>query len=105
LKPGGRVVVSDIVLLKELPDCLKSSVDAYVGCVAGAALKGDYLAYITNVGFTDVKVNEEAIFAIDCMLNDPMAQAIIKKLRISREGLDELAKSAVSVKVSETRPE
>src|SRR4030043_1359357 len=42
LKPKGRLMISDMVLLKDLPDKVKSSVLAYVGCVAGADLKEDY---------------------------------------------------------------
>ena len=41
LKPGGRLMVSDIVLLKKLPDFVKDSIEAYVGCVAGAATKDE----------------------------------------------------------------
>ncbi len=44
LKPGGRLMVSDIVLTKELPAALKNSIEAYVGCVAGASKKDDYLS-------------------------------------------------------------
>jgi arsenite methyltransferase len=39
LKPGGRLMISDIVLLKELPAFIKNSVEAYIGCVSGAMLK------------------------------------------------------------------
>ncbi len=39
LKSGGRLMVSDIVLLKNLPEFVKNSIDAYVGCVAGAVSK------------------------------------------------------------------
>ena len=105
LKPGGRVMVSDIVLLKELPEFLKSSIDAYVGCVAGASLKGDYLEDIKNAGFKNVKINEETVFPVDGMLNDPIAQAIIKRLNIPEEHLAELAKSIVSIKISAVKPE
>jgi arsenite methyltransferase len=105
LKPGGRVMVSDIVLLKELPGFIKSSIDAYVGCVAGASLKVDYLAAIKNAGFRNVKVNEETVFPIDGMLNDPLAQDIIKGLNLSGENLAELAKSVVSMKVSAIKPD
>lgn len=59
LKPGGRVMVSDIVLLKELPEDIKQSVVAYTGCVAGASLKKDYLAEIENAGFKDVDIVSE----------------------------------------------
>jgi len=105
LKPGGRVMVSDIVLLKELPEFLKNSVDAYIGCVAGASLKGDYLSDIKKAGFKNIKVNEETAFSIDGLLNDPMTQTIMKELNISGEYLTELAKSVVSIKVSAVKPE
>ncbi len=59
LRPGGRVMVSDIVLLKELPDAIKSSVAAYTGCIAGASRKEDYLAIVASAGFQDVEVVSE----------------------------------------------
>jgi len=104
LKTGGRIMVSDIVLLKELPDFLKDSVESYVGCVAGALLKKDYLADMKNAGFKSVKVNSETVFPIDGMLEDPVAKAIIKKLKLSKKDLLETAKSVVSVKVSAVKP-
>ncbi len=59
LKPGGRVMVSDIVLLKELPESIRNSVAAYTGCIAGASIKKDYLAAIASAGFQDVEVVSE----------------------------------------------
>jgi len=59
LKPGGRMVVSDLVLLQPLPDDVRHSVEAYVGCVAGASLKADYLWLIGAAGFRDIEVVEE----------------------------------------------
>jgi len=46
LKTGGRLMVSDLVLAKELPKEIKDSVDAYVGCLAGAIKKAEYLGFI-----------------------------------------------------------
>ncbi len=60
LKPGGRLMVSDIVLLKELPDDIKKSVAAYTGCIAGASLKEEYLAAIAAAGFQEAGVVSEA---------------------------------------------
>jgi len=60
LKPGGRLMVSDIVLEKELPEILKNSSEAYCSCIAGAALKNDYLKIIKAAGFKQVKVVGEA---------------------------------------------
>ena len=56
LKPGGRLMVSDIVLEKALPKNLKNSNEAYCRCIAGAALKNDYLQVIQKAKFKDVKV-------------------------------------------------
>ncbi len=59
LKPGGRMVVSDLVLLRPLPDDVRHSVEAYVGCVAGASLKDEYLWFIGAAGFREIEVVEE----------------------------------------------
>lgn len=64
LKPGGRVMVSDIVLLQELPESIKSSVEAYVGCVAGASRKEDYLATVAAAGFQEVETVSEVSFGM-----------------------------------------
>src|SRR5207248_6791195 len=56
LKPGGRFAVSDIVLLRPLPPAIANDVAAYVGCVAGASLLSDYLAFALEAGLTDVSI-------------------------------------------------
>ncbi len=93
LKPGGRLMVSDIVLLKTLPDFVKDSIEAYVGCVAGAATKDRYLDAIKSAGFGDVTVIDESIFPLDCMTNDPTGQAILKGLEVTPEQLKEVENS------------
>ena len=52
LRPGGRLAISDVVLTRELPDFVKNSTRAYIGCLAGAIMKQEYLQIIANVGFT-----------------------------------------------------
>ncbi len=59
LRPGGQMVVSDIVLLRDLPQEIRSSVEAYVGCLAGAWKKEDYLAAIRTAGFRELRVLKE----------------------------------------------
>jgi ubiquinone/menaquinone biosynthesis C-methylase UbiE len=59
LRPGGRVVISDIVLVAELPPSVRSSVEAYVGCVAGASMKNEYLKAVREAGFERVEIVEE----------------------------------------------
>ncbi|UCC92837.1 MAG: arsenite methyltransferase [Thermoplasmata archaeon] len=63
LRPGGRIMVSDIVLNGELPEKVKESVYEYVSCVAGASQKPDYLRYIEEAGFHDVRIVEEASYS------------------------------------------
>jgi SAM-dependent methyltransferase len=104
LRPGGRMMVSDIVLRRGLPKVIVDSVAAYVGCLAGAMLKEDYLAVIHGAGFGDVKVVSEDSFPVDLMLNDPTAQAVVKDLKIPREEVGRIAESVVSVKVSARKP-
>ena len=104
LKPGGRLMISDIVLLKELPDSIKSSVAAYIGCLSGAMMKGDYLAVIREAGFQEVEVLDEALFPVDCMVNDPTAKAVINQLNITTEDLGDIANSVASIKVQGIKP-
>jgi len=99
LKPGGRLMISDIVLLQELPDVVKNSAAAYVGCISGALMKDDYLKTIRKVGFEDVQIVEETVFPIECMANDPTAQAIVKDAALPPERIKELEHSVVSIKV------
>jgi arsenite methyltransferase len=56
LKPGGRLMVSDIVLRGELPREVLESMEQYVGCVAGASQIDDYLGAIRDAGFRDVRI-------------------------------------------------
>jgi arsenite methyltransferase len=56
LKPGGRMIVSDIVLERALPDELKSDERLYSACIAGALLRADYLAAIRAAGFETVEI-------------------------------------------------
>ncbi len=59
LKKGGHFSVSDIVLVGDLPDGLKKSAEMYVGCVAGAIQKEEYLSIIKNAGFEKITVQKE----------------------------------------------
>ena len=56
LKPGGRVAVSDIALKQALPDDIKSSIEAYVGCIAGAIRIEEYQRRLQQAGFAEVVV-------------------------------------------------
>lgn len=104
LRPGGRLMVSDIVLLKELPAAVRNSVAAYVGCVAGAMMRGDYLDAVRDAGFEEISVVDELPFPIDYMANDPALRAIIADSSVPSETLAEFAGSVVSIKIRAVKP-
>lgn len=56
LKPGGHFAVSDIVLLKTLPEALVRDISAYVGCISGASLLTDYLGTALAAGLRDLSI-------------------------------------------------
>jgi SAM-dependent methyltransferase len=60
LKPGGRFAVSDIVLLSDLSEQVKNDVSAYVGCIAGASLMGEYIRLPLEAGLVDVTIPQIA---------------------------------------------
>ena len=119
LKPGGRFAVSDIVLLKELPDAVKQSVAAYVGCLSGAIMKDAYLETIHAAGFEGVEIVDETVLAsgfegveivdgsapsLDCFANDPTVQTIRSSLSLTPEELDDVANAVRSIKVVGEKP-
>jgi SAM-dependent methyltransferase len=71
LRPGGRLVVSDLVLLRPLEPELQRSVDRYVGCVAGAAVRADYLRMIAEAGFVGVEVAREGRYDVGALSLPP----------------------------------
>ena len=103
LKPGGRLMVSDIVLLNELPDYVMNSIEAYIGCLSGAIMKDNYLEAITEAGFGDVQILDEQHFPVDCMVNDPTAKAVINKSGVSMKEVEDVASSVLSIKVQGTK--
>jgi arsenite methyltransferase len=56
LKPGGRFAVSDVVVLEDLPAGIRTSMESWAGCVAGALHERDYRAKLAAAGFADPQV-------------------------------------------------
>jgi SAM-dependent methyltransferase len=104
LKPGGRLMVSDIVLMSELPDSIKKSVAAYVSCVAGAAMKDEYMENIKSAGFREVTIVDEATFPTDYAVKDPAIQALANDFGISKADLKKLGGLIKSIKVHALKP-
>lgn len=105
LKPGGRVMVSDIVLTKELPQSVLDSVAAYVGCIAGAMLKKDFLSKVEAAGFEEIAITHEMTVPISFSANDPIGLELIDKLKMTAEQVGQIAKDAVvSINLSAQKP-
>ena len=105
LKPGGKFFISDIVLLHELPEDIKQSVEAYVGCVAGAILKDRYLDAIRGAGFQHLNIIDESSFPIESIVNDPSIEGFLNSLNIPQEKARETASAVLSLKVCGEKPE
>lgn len=102
LKPGGRLMVSDIVVTKELPDIVRKSVQAYIGCVAGASLESEYLGAIEAAGFREVRVMDTSRLDTSSMVDDPTIMALVEDIGIDQA--KELAGAILSIKVSAIKP-
>lgn len=89
LKPGGRIAISDMALLKELPEKVRDNIAAYVGCVGGAMLIDEYKKVVESSGLKDVKITIKGSSAcIDPDTKDPLGRAILDGLQ-KDELLDE----------------
>jgi arsenite methyltransferase len=102
LKPGGRLMVSDIVLTKELPEIVRQSVQAYIGCVAGASRENEYLGAIEAAGFGEVRVIDTARLDGASLADDPSIASIVEQIGIDQAV--ELAGAILSIKVSAKKP-
>ena len=65
LKPTGRLMISDLVTIGELPENIRKSFDAWAGCIAGALEKNDYLNKIKKAGFSKIKIVSQKPYTID----------------------------------------
>jgi len=102
LKPGGRVAVSDLALLKPLPPAILESVEALVGCVAGAVLVSETERMAKEAGLTDIVLNPKSSY-IDGMVDwqDPLYTKIIATLPAGAKPSDYIT----SLEVTAVKPE
>jgi len=100
LAPKGRLMVSDIVLLKELPKAIQKNVEAYVGCISGAEIKDKYIELIRKAGFQEVKIIEEKTYPLEYIISESTTKEVINSSGMSLEEVRDAADSVVSIKVS-----
>jgi SAM-dependent methyltransferase len=81
LKPGGRVAVSDLALLKPLPAEILKMIEALVGCVAGAVLVRETENMVQAAGLTNLSLNPKSDY-VTAMVdwNDPLYAKIVQHL-------------------------
>jgi SAM-dependent methyltransferase len=103
LKPKGRLIISDMVLLSDLPEKVKSSVLAYVGCVAGADKKEDYLDKIKQAGFEQIKVVTETHLP-EMLLEEPDIKTFVDEQKLTKKQIAKISDAIVSIKVSAIKP-
>jgi arsenite methyltransferase len=99
LVPGGRAMISDVVLERPLPREVLDSIDAWVGCVGGASLRGEYLETIRKAGFREVRVTRESCFGDLISPDDPRVREVIEGLGLSPEEVESYRKAITSLHV------
>ena len=99
LKPGGRVSVSDLALLKPLPEAVRASIEALVGCIAGAALVDETREMLLAAGLTVTELKTSPDY-IDNMneWSDPLYQDIASKLPTGTKASDFVTNLSVTAR-------
>ena len=94
LRPGGRLVISDIVLDGELPGPITNDLLAYVGCVAGAMQREDYFDAVRAAGLSEIEVLSDTDF-LEKMGDSlpPDLQDLMKQAGIEAAALEGKVKS------------
>jgi ubiquinone/menaquinone biosynthesis C-methylase UbiE len=117
LKPGGRIMVSDLVLKKELPDAIRERAHPS-SCIKTAILKDRYLSIIKEAGFKDIRILDERQYCFEELADDPNTKVIVANRKANTQELksiselDEKSKGIVeealaatlSINISATKP-
>ena len=99
LRPGGRVAVSDIALLRPLPSAVIEMVSAWVGCVAGAVLASDTEQYARDAGLAEIKLTPRPDYVASMSdFEDPLYQRIAAALPAGTTPADYLTSLAVEAR-------
>jgi arsenite methyltransferase len=65
LKPGGRFAVSDVVVDGEVPDEVRKSVELWIGCIAGALRRDEYVSKLEKAGFENIGVEPTRVYDVE----------------------------------------
>jgi len=102
LKPGGRLVISDIVLDRELPEAIAGDLFAWAGCVAGAMRRDDYFAALAAAGLGEVEILRDVDYV--ATLGEKLPEEIAALLERTGVRAEEVAGTVRSVTYRATKP-
>jgi len=99
LKPGGTLAISDIVLERELPEFIKNSLAGHIACVSGAEKLENYLSYVEEAGFKNIRIVSKSEFPLELMLTDPQVMKIAKAMNfnLNSEEAKDIASRVTSI--------
>ena len=104
LKPGGRLMVSDVVLERDLPPEILERADVIIGCVGGASLRSEYLGLIEAAGFVDLEIVKAENFVQSACLGESFAPAISRETGLSAEEVDRYLAAVTSLGIVAFKP-
>ncbi len=97
LRPGGRMVVSDLVLEAELPAAIAERIDATVGCIGNASLRADYLRTASEAGFGSVEILKEGSYGTTLAADSPLARDVARDTGLPLSRIAELLGGVTSL--------
>jgi len=102
LKEDGEIAISDIVLVRELPDFVKNSLAGHIACVSGAEKIEDYTQYVKDAGFKDIEIKSKAEFPLELMLTDPQVIKLAKEMdfALDSEEAKDIASRVISISLT-----
>ena len=104
LKPGGRIMISDLVLSRDLPEPVAGSLAAYAGCIAGAVRRDEYLRLMEAEGFSDIRIEQETPFSLGEEDLEAHGKSVAESLTIPPDAVREAAGAILSVHVFGRKP-
>ena len=104
LKPGGRLMVSDIILNHPLPEKIHDSSQAYCQCISGAALREEYLRMIGEAGFAEVEILTETPYSASFIVQSPEYETADGKVSLTDDEVRSAAEALVSAGVYAKKP-